>query len=444
MKTLELNRLFAALILASLVLSSLGLFAQKKTLQTEHDGFQWYELEQNGKVGAQSMSGTNFIPLSRGYNFIYYHNILGVKWFGVIKGRSEGACDITGREIVAPGRYDEVSYDNEEGHVFCYVKLNGKKGVCDGNGREVIAPRYDDVFSYNEDGYVFYIVELDGKRGVYTENGREVIATRYKNLFYDNYDNSNHVFKYEDASGHYVSLDNPFEKSTNTDYASGNSSNSGSSSSSSTSSKTASTTASTSSSSSTSSGGKKDEGLLYQGDYTEGTLVGQRTGWTMAPGFPQHFGIKIYEDHLEDMGTWKYEGKSMNGCRIYSMKQGFGSSAQSVKYFVDGNFNITSYREVCAFDCEVYVSQFSKGNVAFNINNSSQDDYNGGNSEKGGKGTTTQQKQHKCKLCGGTGRVVENNATSFGNTKYCDECKKTVPDSHYHKDCPSCGGDGWW
>lgn len=70
--------------------------------------------------------------------------------------------------------------------------------------------------------------------------------------------------------------------------------------------------------------------------------------------------------------------------------------------------------------------------------------YNGGNSGNGSNGTTTQPKQHRCGLCGGSGEVIENNAISFGNTKYCSKCGKTVPDSHYHTICPSCKGKGWW
>ena len=58
--------------------------------------------------------------------------------------------------------------------------------------------------------------------------------------------------------------------------------------------------------------------------------------------------------------------------------------------------------------------------------------------------TPTPQKTHKCGLCGGSGRVIENNATSFGNTKWCSECGKTVPDYHYHTVCPSCKGKGYW
>lgn len=57
---------------------------------------------------------------------------------------------------------------------------------------------------------------------------------------------------------------------------------------------------------------------------------------------------------------------------------------------------------------------------------------------------TTTTKTHQCGLCGGSGEVIETNGLSFGNNKYCDKCKKTVPDYHYHTICPSCKGKGYW
>lgn len=57
---------------------------------------------------------------------------------------------------------------------------------------------------------------------------------------------------------------------------------------------------------------------------------------------------------------------------------------------------------------------------------------------------TPEQKKHQCGVCGGSGREIRNDATSFGKTKYCSECGKTVSDSHYHAPCRSCKGKGWW
>ncbi|MCQ2306892.1 MAG: hypothetical protein MJ000_04915 [Bacteroidales bacterium] len=70
-----------------------------------------------------------------------------------------------------------------------------------------------------------------------------------------------------------------------------------------------------------------------------------------------------------------------------------------------------------------------------------RDSYNGGSSNNG---NVTTPQQHKCGLCNGTGEVINNDGISFGNTKYCNKCGKTVPDSHYHTTCPSCKGKGWW
>lgn len=151
-------------VLLCMTFVSVSLLAQERELQTESDGFQWYELKQGDKRGAQSVGGVTFIPLSRGYTFICYHDT-GGGWFTVRKdGKSEGACDITGREIVAPGRYDEAHYRNEDGFELVKVKLNGKEGVCDRNGREIIAPKHNSVV------YINNHFSCDG--GYYTKEGK--------------------------------------------------------------------------------------------------------------------------------------------------------------------------------------------------------------------------------------------------------------------------------
>lgn len=129
----------------------------KKTLETESDGFQWYKLNQDYTYyGAESTNGTTLIPLSRKYTFICYLTTDG-GWFNVEKNDKEGACDKSGREIVAP-KYDNVYYRNSDGFEYYYVECNGKNGACDKNGREIIAPRYNSVLYTSghfscDDGY---------------------------------------------------------------------------------------------------------------------------------------------------------------------------------------------------------------------------------------------------------------------------------------------------
>ena len=52
-----------------------------------------------------------------------------------------------------------------------------------------------------------------------------------------------------------------------------------------------------------------------------------------------------------------------------------------------------------------------------------------------------------CGLCGGKGWIPNNTrVASFGisEPKWCAECNKTVPTTHYHETCPSCKGKGEW
>lgn len=149
---MKVNKVVSALMLVGLMLESFNSFAQSKTLKTASDGFQWYQLYQNGKYGAQSSGGTTFIPLSRGYTFICYHPrdnegyYRTNGYFSVEKNRDgSGACDITGREIVAPGRYDFVTIFNIGGYEYCYVLLNDRYGICDMNGQEIIPPKYASI-----------------------------------------------------------------------------------------------------------------------------------------------------------------------------------------------------------------------------------------------------------------------------------------------------------
>ena len=151
---MKVNKFVSVLMLACFMLVSFSSFAQDydEYLRTAEDGFQYYRITKNGKEGAKSMGGTIFIPLSRGYTFICYHPrdnegyYRTNGYFSVEKNRDgSGACDITGREIVAPGRYDFVTIFNIGGYEYCYVLLNDRYGICDMNGQEIIPPKYASI-----------------------------------------------------------------------------------------------------------------------------------------------------------------------------------------------------------------------------------------------------------------------------------------------------------
>jgi uncharacterized protein (TIGR02145 family) len=59
--------------------------------------------------------------------------------------------------------------------------------------------------------------------------------------------------------------------------------------------------------------------------------------------------------------------------------------------------------------------------------------------------TTTTPSNKLCERCHGSGREVRiDSGPCVGlDNKYCDECKQTVPCSHYHVTCQLCGGKGY-
>ena len=61
--------------------------------------------------------------------------------------------------------------------------------------------------------------------------------------------------------------------------------------------------------------------------------------------------------------------------------------------------------------------------------------------------TSNEYKRTKktCRACNGKGWVPETKGVpSFGNSKWCSDCGREVPSSHYHATCPSCNGAGKW
>ena len=62
-----------------------------------------------------------------------------------------------------------------------------------------------------------------------------------------------------------------------------------------------------------------------------------------------------------------------------------------------------------------------------------------------GSNTHSTRTPKTCGACGGKGWIASTRGVaSFGLEKWCSECGKTVPSSHYHETCPSCNGKGVW
>lgn len=462
-------------VLVCMTFASVSSFAQEKELQTESDGFRWYKLSQDGKEGAQSITGTTIIPLSRGYNLLFYAGgkFYMDKWT-FIKGErvlSEGVCDKNGREIIAPGRYEWVNNYND-----CYeVKINGNKGLCNINGQEIIAPgRYDEMLYMGEHGWIqvqfngkygacnlngreviapkfdyagfeyvyssdysidydyglYYKVQLNGKDGAYDWNGKELIAPKYENLTcFDG------IFKYKNASGKWVSTNIKIEKINASNYFSNNSSSNSSS----------------SYSSSTTSNSNGESRLLYKGEYTLCLSQSKElnSGYSVGEYTPNETEtISIYEDHIKiNNVTCNYESTNSNGERVYK-----GSSLGKVTVYVSPSYEIRYYSE-----------SFLNGRgmrVTFPVvkGRSYMSNDNGGGNNAGSYTSPTQPSQPKiekeqrqpkkahatyktCPLCHGSGKCNTCNGTHRslnGFTGKYIECPNCKPDGK----CSYCNGTG--
>lgn len=152
---------FIAILLA---LATMGAKAQEKPI-TEDDGFQWYRIVSNDRKyqGAVNIDGDTIIPLSRHYSSIWYRSIVKKRkklktepkgFFNVMKEENRGAYPANGRGTI-PIKAPDPAY--------------GISGACDIYGREIIAPIYD-VISYNGRTWGFiYEKSKDDLRSTYSE-----------------------------------------------------------------------------------------------------------------------------------------------------------------------------------------------------------------------------------------------------------------------------------
>ena len=84
---------------------------------------------------------------------------------------------------------------------------------------------------------------------------------------------------------------------------------------------------------------------------------------------------------------------------------------------------------------------YGSSNSGSHIHNHSVPNQGTTNSKTSFSGTSKTLKT--CGLCNGKGWILETKGVaSFGNEKWCDQCKKNVPANHYHATCPSCQGTG--
>lgn len=121
----------------------------ERTLKKENDGFSWYKTKQGSMEGAQAIDGTTIVPLGY-YTLIYYMSDASFPskgYFFVKKSSGQGIFTKTGKNIIPVSRgYSSITFLDEEGHVgYFSISKNGKEGACDIDGKEILAPQYNNI-----------------------------------------------------------------------------------------------------------------------------------------------------------------------------------------------------------------------------------------------------------------------------------------------------------
>ena len=114
------------------------------------------------------------LKISSKYQFI--GNIKEYSYTRVKLNGKYGFIDKNGKEVI-PCNYDGASIFNEG---LAAIKLNGKWGFIDRDGIEVIPHRYEEVYAFSEG---FVAIKLNGKWGFIDKSGREVIPCKYDGTY---------------------------------------------------------------------------------------------------------------------------------------------------------------------------------------------------------------------------------------------------------------------
>ena len=402
-----------------------------KKHRVEDDGYVWYELETKKSYlsssagwltgepyGAMDVNGRIIIPVK--YDLVVYHSDEEHEdhgYFGVELNESDGVYSKDGTYLIPTTRGYTSIYYYDGGFS---VENGNYIGFCDCNGQEIISPKrgYDAVYRKKE-GY--YRVKKNGNEGVCNIYGQEIVATVYKSVIYSNnefvcVDNSLNIHNLNiDING--KSLDMTTDvRNVSTKGLSGTQGAS--------------------------------SGLLFEGTYTISNrgYCAELGGYTDPIGVGQVVNVKIYNNYIIVGGERHNHVKTSNGYYIYGNLNNTYYKVNSQTFNM--SMHMSMYNQFTGFT-NTWTYAMEKGEVIFNIqpnnNNYNNSTENGGNQNNSTTIQSSGRTPQKCGACDGKGWIPSTSGVaSFGQDKWCSECRKKVPASHYHETCPSCKGKGVW
>ena len=138
-----------------------------------------YYVSKNGKQGACDITGKEIVPCQYSSVFRLSDN----KYFQITIGNYNGVYDTkTQKEIIAPNKYTSIY----KGISDCFdVKIGDFAGICDLNGKEIITPnKYTEVYKSTTLDYSYFQVKIGSFVGACDLNGKEFIApNKYTSIY---------------------------------------------------------------------------------------------------------------------------------------------------------------------------------------------------------------------------------------------------------------------
>lgn len=432
-----------------------------------------------------SMTGKEIIGKDRGYDKIEFAQL----FYKVFKGTAVGACDTDGKEIIAPGLFDDILgdvYKQNDGKRYLrglYVgKNNGPQagrasfkdkqryyyygdafiGYCNSGGETVVPPVYKCARvrygasnkQANADSPYFCVVgDKNNEYGAYTRGGRMILRLgKYGednnniSFGYDDYDDYSWASFYEDSKNQYQTFLDTLGNviiSHESDII-------------------------TRKNGKWQSYVKQNDGEYDWCDYEFPMAEGWFSHSMMGTTFTDY--VKLFENGLRIDDSFYKLTSVNNGLRKYYNLTFSGPAATSTSYYyTNDDLSIFYMEDVCEGNWvsvppivnRTYFNRIADGGAG-----KSYAEFNPPQGWSGSvlppampAGTQTvpmtpqDNRQYRvkeiisyetCTNCGGKGKIIKSISTiSFDvdNTRYCAECGR-VTTPHAHVTCPVCHGKG--
>jgi len=425
----------------------------------------FFDCYRDGYVSVRDTTGREIVPISAGYHFIVERkDKKHGNYFTTSAGGKQGICAVDGKVIVKPEKWYYVSpYDWNEFNEPTAFEVKGKEGcgLIDAQGKILVPPIYSTVIEYSTLPGV-YSVEVNSRKGLYSKQGSEIIPPKYTAIL-------------KMGDNHYQTFDGAFRGvySTNGDcllpadrytyVVIGKDPNTG---------QMVIFAGNAEEEAQYSMTGKllsRRETFAKRGEYLEQAGAAfDKKSWGKAAELYEK-ADKIFSSFATtyNMGLCRYnDGDYSKALKHFKAAMGKEHSSEQhstlCDLLIDTEQRIAERNEhraqlvagifslVVSTGIDIYTMNqaqkqrrqaIASGNYSAVEHSSSGYDYDD-DSDNIGPSTTPKQ-AGKCGFCGGKGSTIEYTA-NYGIKKdfYCDECKKTVTNGHYHRKCTHCNGTG--